>query len=138
MDDPGKMIVTLTVAELRELLHGTAKVLVAGMKEAVAEAVQGVLSIQTSQFRKDPPKGKPKEKPAPPSRLIGVKEVAQLLGACERTVWKLSSCGALPPPISIGRSRRWRRTDIESLIDEKAEEAEKERQRLARKSEGAD
>ena len=128
---------TLTVAELKELLHGTAQVLVAGMKEAVVEAVQGVLSIQTSQFRKEPPERRPKEKPASPNLLMKANEVAEFLGVDVRTAWRFALCGVLPPPIKVGGTSRWHRRDIESWIDQKAAEAEQERQRLARRWEGA-
>ena len=52
--------------------------------------------------------------------LLTVKEVAHLLGLGQRTVWRLSSIGELPPPIRIGRSRRWRRQAIEEYVDAKA------------------
>ena len=129
MEDPDRLVVTLTVAELEELLRWTAQVLVASMREALVEAAHVTATRGVDRARR----GGPDRMPEPTSKLIGVKEVAQLLGAGERTVWKLSSCGVLPPVISIGRSRRWRRQDIESWIDRKAEAAEKERQKLARR-----
>lgn len=114
MDEQDKLIVTLTVAELRELLHGTAEVLVAGMTEAVAEAARVMVTSGAGRAEEERPSERPEREPGPTSDLIRAKEVAQLLGASVRQVWRLSSCGVLPPPISIGRSRRWRRTDIGS------------------------
>ena len=52
--------------------------------------------------------------------LLPVAEVARLLSMSVRTVWKLTSAGELPPPVSIRgcRSARWRRREIEDWIEE--------------------
>ncbi len=54
----------------------------------------------------------PVEAIAPPeSALLTVREVARLLNVGERSVWRWSDVGLMPPPIAIGRSRRWRWTE---------------------------
>jgi len=56
--------------------------------------------------------------------LLTVRDVAFLLGLGERTVWRLCGDGKLPPPISIGRSRRWTRQTIEEYVAEKIAETD--------------
>ncbi len=48
--------------------------------------------------------------------LWNVERVARELGVGERTVWRFSSSGELPAPISIGRSKRWERRAIEAYV----------------------
>jgi excisionase family DNA binding protein len=50
--------------------------------------------------------------------LLDVKEVAHLLCLGERTVWRLSSGGVLPKPMSVGRSKRWHRRAIEEFVSQ--------------------
>lgn len=49
--------------------------------------------------------------------LLRAGEVAQLLGVSTRTVWRLVSAGRLPPPLAIGRSRRWEQADVERFVE---------------------
>jgi excisionase family DNA binding protein len=56
------------------------------------------------------------QKTIEPSSLVRVQEVAALLDVSVRTVWRKSTEGALPRPISIGRSKRWRRREIEAFV----------------------
>jgi excisionase family DNA binding protein len=44
--------------------------------------------------------------------LLRVGEVARALGASVRQVWKLTADGALPAPGKLGKSTRWRASDI--------------------------
>jgi len=67
-----------------------------------------------------------------PKLLLNVKEVAQLIGLSERTVWKLSSCGELPAPVRVGRSVRWLRTSLEEFLLQRQRQAEKELDRGTR------
>jgi excisionase family DNA binding protein len=46
-------------------------------------------------------------------RLMTVKEVAAWLGASQRSVWQWAADGVIPPPIVLGRLRRWRLRDLE-------------------------
>jgi predicted DNA-binding transcriptional regulator AlpA len=64
--------------------------------------------------------------------LLSVREVADLVGLSERTVWKLSGCGELPPPIKIGRSVRWLRRILEDFMADRQKEAEKALKRCAK------
>ncbi|GIT88481.1 AlpA family transcriptional regulator [Roseobacter sp. OBYS 0001] len=50
------------------------------------------------------------------SQLISVKEVATTLSLSVPTVWRQAKAGALPSPIKIGGSTRWRRSDIEAIF----------------------
>ena len=48
--------------------------------------------------------------------LLSVREVAAILGICERTVWRLHDSNQMPQCIRLGRSVRWRRSDIEAWV----------------------
>ena len=48
--------------------------------------------------------------------LWDVKAVARALGLGVRTVWRFSSSGELPAPISVGRCKRWERHAIEAYV----------------------
>lgn len=50
------------------------------------------------------------------SGLMTVREVAAMLKVSQRQVWKLTSAGRLPAPIRLGRSVRWRASDIDKFI----------------------
>ena len=65
--------------------------------------------------------------------LLNVRDVSQLLGLSERTIWKLSQCGELPAPVHIGRSVRWCKATLEEFIVRRQEAAEAEtKKRLGR------
>ncbi len=51
--------------------------------------------------------------------LLRVAQVATLLGISERSVWKHSTTGEIPPPVRIGRSQRWSRKAIDQFIEDK-------------------
>lgn len=57
-------------------------------------------------------------RPAPEALLIPVADVAALLNASERTVWRLADSGKMPRPVALGRARRWNRKAVESWIAE--------------------
>ena len=46
-------------------------------------------------------------------KLLTVKEVAAWLGVSQRSVWQWSADGIIPPPIVLGRLRRWQLRDLE-------------------------
>lgn len=48
--------------------------------------------------------------------LLTARQVAAELGLSERKVWLLNSGGLLPAPIRLGRSTRWRRTDVAEWV----------------------
>lgn len=54
--------------------------------------------------------------PLPLDRLLDVKTVAQRLGIGRRTVWTLAGAGQLPAPLKLGRSVRWRESDVAAFI----------------------
>ncbi len=50
--------------------------------------------------------------------LLRDREVAQLLGICRATVWKLSATGELPQPVRIGGwAARWERAAILRYVE---------------------
>ena len=50
-------------------------------------------------------------------QLIDVKGVAKLLNCSSRQVWKLLASGRMPDAVRLGRSVKWRRSDIQRFID---------------------
>lgn len=50
-------------------------------------------------------------------RLLKASEVAALLSVSTRLVWRLRATGELPA-VTIGRSTRFRRSDVERIIAE--------------------
>ena len=49
--------------------------------------------------------------------LITVKEVAEMLGLSERTIYRLSDAGDMPNPVKLGAAVRWRKQELETWID---------------------
>jgi excisionase family DNA binding protein len=49
-------------------------------------------------------------------RLLNVREVAARFGVSGRQVWKLVASGRLCAPVRLGRSVRWRESDIDEFI----------------------
>jgi excisionase family DNA binding protein len=49
--------------------------------------------------------------------LVGVADVAGMMSASERTVWRLSDAGKMPAPVRIGRLVRWSRQAILDWIE---------------------
>ncbi len=62
--------------------------------------------------------------------LLTVKEVAEMLGLSERTVYRLADVGNMPRPVKIGAAVRWRRNELDQWIEEGCPA----RQREAKKS----
>lgn len=53
--------------------------------------------------------------------VVNVREVAELLGVCVRSVWRMSLKGEIPAPIRLGaRVVRWRLSDLREHLDRKA------------------
>jgi predicted DNA-binding transcriptional regulator AlpA len=51
--------------------------------------------------------------------LLTVRDVARRLSISERTVWRWTAMGLLPPPVHPHvRSTRWRAADIERYLQE--------------------
>ncbi|NQV27706.1 MAG: helix-turn-helix domain-containing protein [Rhodopirellula sp.] len=50
------------------------------------------------------------------SQLISVDVLASMIDLSPRTVWRMVSARTVPPPIRLGRSVRWRKSDIETWI----------------------
>lgn len=53
-----------------------------------------------------------------PPVLLTVKEVAEMLGLSERTVYRLADAGNMPRPVKLGAAVRWRRNELERWIDD--------------------
>ena len=51
-------------------------------------------------------------------RLLACREVADLLGLGERSVWRLSATGEIPSPVRVtSRVVRWRATDLARYVE---------------------
>jgi predicted DNA-binding transcriptional regulator AlpA len=49
--------------------------------------------------------------------LWSVKSVAVSLGISIRQTWKLAATGRIPQPIRLGRSVRWKASDIQRFLE---------------------
>ena len=54
--------------------------------------------------------------------LIPVRTVAEILGVHRATVYRMAARGDLPRPLRIAGLTRWKREDIEALIEDAARE----------------
>ena len=67
------------------------------------------------------------------TELLTVRDVAAALKVSPRQVWKLQAQGRLPAAVRLGRSVRWRESDVATFIavgcDMRAFDAERERRR---------
>jgi len=68
--------------------------------------------------------------------MMTVKDVAKALGVSERSVWRWSSDGTLPPGIKIGGSVRWSQQSVEDWLAKQEHEALAEQRKLAAKKTG--
>ena len=50
-------------------------------------------------------------------RLLDAVQAAERLGVCTRQVAKLWRSGAMPIPVRLGRSVRWRERDLDQWIE---------------------
>ena len=50
-------------------------------------------------------------------QLWNIKQVKMATGLSERTLWRLNDSGKIPAPIRIGRSVKWRKSDILKWIE---------------------
>jgi excisionase family DNA binding protein len=55
--------------------------------------------------------------------LLTIRDVSKLLGISQRAIWGWANDGKFPPPLELGRLRRWRREDIEAWLARQAEAA---------------
>ena len=67
-----------------------------------------------------------------PQALLKAPDVARLLSVDARTVWRWASAGVIPAPLRIGGTTRWRKSDIDSLIEARADEAAREAARYGK------
>lgn len=51
-----------------------------------------------------------------PKEFLTAEDIAQMLQVSTRTVWRMRSANELPEPITIGKSVRWKASDIEKWI----------------------
>jgi len=65
--------------------------------------------------------------------MLTVKQVAEMLHVSERSVWRWSVTGVLPPGIKIGGSVRWSQESIRQWAAKREKEALAEQQKLAAK-----
>ncbi|MHB1157189.1 MAG: helix-turn-helix transcriptional regulator [Phycisphaerales bacterium] len=52
------------------------------------------------------------------SELITVRHVSAILYVSQRTIWNFVTAGKIPPPVSVGRLKRWRAAEIRAWIAE--------------------
>lgn len=49
-------------------------------------------------------------------QLLSARELAKTLSTSVRTIWRYRASGAIPKPVSVGSSIRWKMSDIELFL----------------------
>lgn len=60
-------------------------------------------------------------------RLLKIEDLAELLGLSQPTIRRLAHAGKIPPGVKLGRSRRWRQSDLNAAIIDLTGGGEKKR-----------
>ena len=60
-----------------------------------------------------------------PDRLLPIGQVVNLTGFCRSFIYGKVAGGSFPPPVKIGRSSRWRQSQIAKWISEQGAPAAK-------------
>lgn len=53
-----------------------------------------------------------------PPALVNVREACRFLGIARASLYRLLKAGNLPRPVKLGRSTRWRVSDLQSWVAE--------------------
>ncbi|MCY2992376.1 MAG: helix-turn-helix domain-containing protein [Planctomycetota bacterium] len=74
--------------------------------------------IEPPQIRPSPPQVKPTPTQAVPDEnlLLDTKQVAELLGVGERTLWRWSRSGIAPRPLKIVKTVRWSAVEVREWV----------------------
>ena len=49
--------------------------------------------------------------------LLDVNALAKMIAFGVRTCWRYAGAGLIPPPVKIGKLKRWRRVDIDKWTE---------------------
>lgn len=63
-------------------------------------------------------KKEPKLQPADPGQLVGMQELAKLLGCAPRTIYRLTDGGRMPRPRKLGGLVRWSLAEIRKWVED--------------------
>ena len=58
-------------------------------------------------------------------QLIDMAFITSLLQMADKWIYKLIKDGSFPKPIKLGRSSRWRKSEVESWLQERVEQSRK-------------
>lgn len=58
-------------------------------------------------------------------QLIDMGFITSLLQMTDKWIYKLIKDGSFPKPIKLGRSSRWRKSEVESWLQERVEQSRK-------------
>lgn len=59
------------------------------------------------------------------NRFVDAAGLASLLGISTRTLARMVKNGDVPPPVAMGRLRRWNPADVDQALRRKAKEAQR-------------
>ncbi|MEX0677114.1 MAG: helix-turn-helix domain-containing protein [Pirellulales bacterium] len=57
------------------------------------------------------------DKTTKPAELLSAKDIAEMLGVSERTVWRMVAADEIPQPVKVRGSTKWRRSEIQATIE---------------------
>ena len=66
--------------------------------------------------------------------LLNARQLAELLGVCQRSVFNLTARPGFPASIRLGRSRRWLRREVLDFLERKAPRDKPPRRTVSRNS----
>ena len=60
----------------------------------------------------------PNAPPIKTERLLRARDVGELLGLHQRTVYRMAAAGELPQAVKVGGATRWKLSEITQFMDE--------------------
>lgn len=60
----------------------------------------------------------------PTIELLTIQDIMQMFSVTKQTVYRWVRTGKFPPPITVGRSSRWRVKDVDAFLSRKAKTAQ--------------
>ncbi len=85
--------------------------------------IDGAGARQLARLLFEPGPHSAAERPAPDNdKLLTTEETAELLGVSKSSLYSLRYYSKAPPAIKVGNRLRWRRSDINTWMDEQLEE----------------
>ena len=57
------------------------------------------------------------------TKMLNCRQLAELLGCSQRSIWRWAKDGTLPPAVRVGAARRWSERSIRGWVETREREA---------------